>query len=197
MQIICIFYFTNNYTTSLTESSIQCSGTDKLNNVTFNGTTISGICTADQSGAGSTTTKYLSYEHNQTIVTQAILSNFTFPLTANKLYEIRCRLMMNTNITANSPRFTVNITGTITQGIHACETSTSGTAKYQLGYIGNNFGCLSTASIGANLPTPFYYEGMIQEDASASNFTLYFIGETTATQYRVYPGSVCYYTQLN
>jgi hypothetical protein len=34
-------------------SSIQCTGTDKLSNVSFNGTNINGICTADQTGGGS------------------------------------------------------------------------------------------------------------------------------------------------
>jgi NADH:ubiquinone oxidoreductase subunit len=34
-------------------SSVQCTGTDKLSNVSFNGTNINGVCTADQTGGGS------------------------------------------------------------------------------------------------------------------------------------------------
>jgi hypothetical protein len=37
---------------------------------------------------------------------------------------------------------------------------------------------------------------MIQEDASASNFTLYFLGETASTNYTFYGGSVCYINKL-
>lgn len=34
-------------------SSVQCTGTDKLSNVSFNGTNINGVCTPDQTGGGS------------------------------------------------------------------------------------------------------------------------------------------------
>jgi hypothetical protein len=207
---------------SLSYSSVQCTGTDKLSNVSFNGTNINGVCTEDSGGitnnitnnityyinttnnitnnitvASNTITKYLIDEFNITTTTPTLLPNFTTTLEANKLYEIRCRILADTNITANSPRFYFNYTGTVITVRHSCETSTSGTARFQAGSKANNFGCLSTANIGVNTPTPFYYEGLVKDDATPSNFTIYFVGETTATQYRVYDGSMCEIERLN
>lgn len=195
-------------------SSVQCTGTDKLSNVSFNGTNINGVCTEDLGGvinnityyinttnnitiASNTITKYLVNEHNQTVVTPTLLSDFTTLLEANKLYEIRCRLLADTNITANAPRFYFNYTGTVTSVRHSCETSTSATARFQAGSKATNFACLSTANIGVNIPTPFYYESLVIDDDTPSNFTIYFVGEKTATQYRVYAGSMCEIERLN
>lgn len=168
------FNITNNITTEI------------INNITNNITV-----------ASNTITKYLSYEHNQTTTAYAILPNFTTTLLNNSLYEIRCRLMAFTNVTANSPRFRFNYSGTGVSIAHSCETSTSGTARYQTGTTGVSLACASTASIGNNLPTPFYYEGLIKLNGNNRDFTVEFYGETASTQYRVYQGSVCEIERLN
>ncbi len=157
-----------------------------------------GVCTTNSTGTSKSTKKFVTQEVNLTnSVVRAPVHNLTFPLVANKLYEIRCRIMTNTNVTANGVRMHFNITGTTARAFQSCETRTSGTAVYQLGVVGNVLSCASTASIGANLPTPFFYEAMILEDGSASNFTIYLYGETaTSTTYRLYEGSMCEFEQL-
>lgn len=46
----------NTYYFTAGNSTIQCNGTDKLSNISFNGSMISGVCTTDQTGGGTSTT---------------------------------------------------------------------------------------------------------------------------------------------
>lgn len=72
-------------------SSVQCSGTDKLFNVSFNGTAISGVCATDQSGSSSIASyqKYSCFRNN-TLCDGNIGSSAKTVATAFTINVLRC-----------------------------------------------------------------------------------------------------------
>lgn len=149
-------------------------------------------CGTDNSGGSdpSAWTNYTKVRYNATTTTPSAITEFSTPLTAGLVYSINCNLIYVGNTTVTSGRLKANATGTFTHIYHSCETSTSGTARYQQGSISANLACDSTASIGNNLATPMHYQASINS-SSGGVFNMYWLSEAAGAWNLLQQGSYC------
>jgi hypothetical protein len=160
-------------------------------------TATNGVCPSGSGSVSNINTTFLSRDFSHTSTSYLLLNNLTFELQNNSLYNVICNLVANTNVTGNSPRFRFNVSGTSLGVTQNCETSTSGTARYQIGALTGSLACVSTASIDNSLPTPFYYIGTIRTNTTLKqNFTVEFYGEASSTNYTIYQGGTCEFKKL-
>lgn len=182
-----------------TTSTSVCGGTDKVKNITINNGVISATCETDQTGT-ATSNEWTNFTKTIYNVSSSVVgvevTEFTTNLDANTNYTIYCTLIGVGNLTGTAMRMTANISGTVNRVLQTCETGTSATARFNAGSQTTNFNCATTATIGTLIPTPIYYNGIIQENGADGTFKIFVYNEIAATNYnQLEKYSWCKYTK--
>lgn len=91
----------NNFTVS--NSTYKCTGTDKLSNVSIINGAITGVCTTDQTGGGSSSIPILvdakrqPFDINTNNITAWNTTRLNFSVVENTNYSLECRLLYTGN----------------------------------------------------------------------------------------------------